>query len=47
MDKRYVDDKGNDCLISVDTVDHEILEPWPYVKSWSKQCFPTNLKGLA
>ena len=45
MDKRYVDDKGNDCLISVDTVDHEILEPWPYVKSWSKRWFSHKFKG--
>ena len=34
---RYKEDKGNDCLLSVDCVDFRICEPYPYDSAWSKK----------
>jgi hypothetical protein len=45
MEKRYTNDRGNDCLISVDCVDHEILEPWPYSRHWSRRWYSHKFKG--
>ena len=45
MENRYVNDKGNECLLSVDTVDHEIQEPWLYTKSISKIWYSHKFGG--
>jgi hypothetical protein len=44
-EKRKDGDIGNDCLISVDGVDFEILEPHPYEREWSKRWFSPKFKG--
>ena len=41
----YNKDKGNNFLISVGTVDHIILEPWLYKKSWSNRWSSHKFKG--
>ena len=38
-------DVRNDCLVSVDGVDFEIEEPYPYERQWSKRWFSTKFKG--
>ena len=35
FENRYKGDIGNDCLISVDTTDCRINEPWPFDTNWS------------
>ena len=44
-DRRKLKDTGNDCLISVDGVDFEIREPFPYEKEWSKRWYSSKFKG--
>ena len=36
---------GNYCLVSVDEVDFEITEPYPYDREWSRRCFSPKFKG--
>ena len=38
-------DIGNDCLVSVDGVDFEIEEPYPYEREWSRRWFSPKFKG--
>ena len=38
-------DNGNDCLVSVDGVDFQIAEPYPYEKVWSRRWFSNKFKG--
>lgn len=37
MDRRFEGDRNNDCLISVDTLDFQIPEPYPFEKGWSER----------
>ena len=45
LDTRYKADKGNDCLLSVDCVDMEILEVWPFRQSVSPIWFGHKFHG--
>ena len=44
-ENRKVGDTGNDCLVSVDGVDFEIQEPFPYVRGVSQIWFSHKFKG--
>ena len=44
-ENRYIGDRRNDCLISVDGVDLEIREPTPYHKERSKKWFSHKFEG--
>ena len=46
-EQRKKDDEGHDCLVSVDGVDFEIEEPFPYDKEWSKRWFSPKFNGPA
>ena len=45
IDLRFVGDTGNDCLLSVDCTDCEILEPWPYLERISKKWCSQKFNG--
>ena len=45
IDNRFKGDRGNDCLLSLDCVDHEIQEPYPYEREWSKRWYSHKFKG--
>ena len=45
MENRYLDDTGEDCLVSVDGVDFEICEPWPYERGYSDIWYSDKFKG--
>ena len=38
-------DVGNDCLVSVDGVDFEIYEPYPYERNWSRRWYSKKFNG--
>ena len=44
-ENRKLRDMGNDCFVSVDGVDFEITEPYPYERVWSKRWFTPKFKG--
>ena len=44
-ENRFHGDTGEDCLVSVDGVDFEIEEPWPYKKEYSKRWYSDKYKG--
>ena len=45
LSSRYEEDKGCDCLLSVDCVDFEIEEPYPYDRHWSRRWYSYKYKG--
>ena len=45
MDLRFDDDKGEDCLLSFDCTDLEIVEPSPYNRKVSKRWYSHKFKG--
>ena len=44
-ENRKFNDRGYDCLVSVDGVDFEVNEPYPYDRVWSKRWFSPKFKG--
>jgi len=48
MERRFEGDIGNDCLLSVDTVDFQIHEPGIFEVGWSNRwwCHKNNEPGL-
>ena len=44
FERRFEGDKLNDCLLSVDGIDFQILEPYPYEKEWSKRWYSHKFK---
>ena len=43
-ENRYINDVGNNCLISVDGIDFKIREPCPFVKEVNKNWFSHKFK---
>lgn len=45
LENRFKDDKGYDCLMSVDGADFMIQEPWPYKKATSSKWYTNKFAG--
>lgn len=45
IDSRFKEDTHEDCLLSVDGVDFEIEEPYPYVRNISNVWYSHKFKG--
>ena len=47
LDKRFLGDRCNQCLLTVDGTDYRIQEPWPFVKEENQKWFSHKFKAAA